>query len=76
MVDADATFRPDQREAIEAITTVGARVLVVQRTGWGKSLVYWLATRVLRDRGEGPTVIISPPGRKTRMASVRNATLS
>ena len=60
MVDADATFRPDQREAIEAVTTPGARVLVVQRTGWGKSLVYWIATRVLRDRGDGPTVIISP----------------
>ena len=41
----------------------GARVLVVQRTGWGKSLVYWIATRVLRDRGEGPTVIISPAAR-------------
>ncbi len=60
MVGADATFRTDQRRAIEAVTTAGARVLVVQRTGWGKSLVYWLATRVLRDRGEGPTVIISP----------------
>ena len=36
------------------------RTLVVQRTGWGKSLVYWLATRVLRDRGQGPTLVISP----------------
>ena len=35
MVGPDASFRPDQREAIEASTTVGARVLVVQRTGWG-----------------------------------------
>ena len=33
---------------------------MVQRTGWGKSLVYWIATRVLRDRGDGPTLIISP----------------
>ena len=37
-----------------------ARVLVVQRTGWGKSLVYWIATKVRRDAGHGPTLIISP----------------
>ncbi len=60
MVGPDADFRSDQRRAIEAVTSPRARVLVVQRTGWGKSLVYWIATRVLRDRGEGPTVIISP----------------
>ena len=60
MVGPEASFRTDQRRAIEAVTLDGARVLVVQRTGWGKSLVYWIATRILRDRGEGPTVIISP----------------
>jgi ATP-dependent DNA helicase RecQ len=60
MVGPGTTFRTDQRRAIEAVTIDGARVLVVQRTGWGKSLVYWIATRILRDRGEGPTVIISP----------------
>ena len=60
MVGPETTFRTDQRRAIEAVTIDGSRVLVVQRTGWGKSLVYWIATRVLRDRGEGPTVIISP----------------
>jgi ATP-dependent DNA helicase RecQ len=54
-----ATFRDGQREAIEAVLG-GRRTLVVQRTGWGKSLVYWLATRVLRDRGQGPTLVISP----------------
>jgi len=60
MVGPETSFRTDQRRAIEAVTIDGSRVLVVQRTGWGKSLVYWIATRVLRDRGEGPTVIISP----------------
>jgi ATP-dependent DNA helicase RecQ len=60
MVGPETSFRTDQRRAIDAVTVDGARVLVVQRTGWGKSLVYWIATRVLRDRGEGPTVIISP----------------
>jgi ATP-dependent DNA helicase RecQ len=38
----------------------GGRALVVQRTGWGKSLVYFVATRLLRERGEGPTILISP----------------
>ncbi|MFV2062115.1 MAG: RecQ family ATP-dependent DNA helicase [Chloroflexota bacterium] len=60
LLDTDAEFRPHQREAIEATLEEGARVLLVQRTGWGKSAVYWLATRVWRDRGHGPTLIISP----------------
>ncbi len=60
MLGPGAVFRPDQREAIEAILDDGSRVLVVQRTGWGKSIVYWLATRVRRDEGHGPTLIISP----------------
>ena len=55
-----ATFRDGQREAIEAVARDGQRALVVQRTGWGKSLVYWIATRVRRDEGRGPTLIISP----------------
>jgi ATP-dependent DNA helicase RecQ len=55
----DASFRPHQREAVEAL--VGAqRVLVVQRTGWGKSAVYFLATHLLRQQGYGPTLLISP----------------
>ena len=60
MLGPEATFREGQREAIEAVIDDGGRALVVQRTGWGKSLVYWIATRVRRDRGHGPTLIISP----------------
>ncbi len=59
MLGPGAAFRDGQREAIEAVLR-GERTLVVQRTGWGKSLVYWLGTRVLRDRGRGPTLVISP----------------
>src|SRR6187397_807319 len=55
-----AAFREGQREAIEAVVRDGSRTLVVQRTGWGKSLVYWIATRVRRDAGHGPTLIVSP----------------
>ncbi|MFH1331045.1 MAG: RecQ family ATP-dependent DNA helicase [Actinomycetota bacterium] len=55
-----ARFRPGQREAIRAIVEQRRRLLVVQRTGWGKSAVYFIATRLLRDRGSGPTVIVSP----------------
>lgn len=55
-----ADFRDDQWEAIEALLERGERLLVVQRTGWGKSLVYFIATRLLRERGAGPTLIISP----------------
>ncbi len=60
MLGPDADFRDGQREAIEAVAQDGHRALVVQRTGWGKSLVYWIATRVRRDEGHGPTLIISP----------------
>ena len=60
MLGPDAEFRDGQREAIEAVIGDGARALVVQRTGWGKSLVYWIATRVRRDTGHGPTLIVSP----------------
>ena len=55
-----ARFREGQFEAIVAAVDERSRVLVVQRTGWGKSLVYFLATRILRDRGSGPTLLISP----------------
>ncbi|MBA2380668.1 MAG: RecQ family ATP-dependent DNA helicase [Chloroflexi bacterium] len=60
MLGPDAGFRAGQREAIEAILGDGARALVVQRTGWGKSLVYWIATKVRRDLGHGPALIVSP----------------
>jgi len=56
----DAEFRPGQWEAIHALVNERARLLVVQRTGWGKSSVYFIATRILRDRGMGPTLIVSP----------------
>ena len=57
---ADATFRDGQREAVEALAMRRERVVLVQRTGWGKSAVYFLSTRVLRDAGLGPTIIVSP----------------
>jgi len=60
MLGEQATFRPGQWEAIEAIALKKQRVLVVQRTGWGKSLVYFLATKLLREGGSGPTLLISP----------------
>lgn len=60
MLGADARFRDGQWEAIDAIAGQRKRLLVVQRTGWGKSIVYFLATRLLRDAGSGPTLLISP----------------
>ncbi|MEV4101912.1 RecQ family ATP-dependent DNA helicase [Nonomuraea sp. NPDC049649] len=55
-----ARLRDDQWTAIEALVVDRRRVLVVQRTGWGKSAVYFVATALLRELGEGPTVIVSP----------------
>ncbi|MFI6994851.1 RecQ family ATP-dependent DNA helicase [Nonomuraea wenchangensis] len=55
-----AVLRDDQWAAIEALVVDRRRVLVVQRTGWGKSAVYFVATALLRELGEGPTVIVSP----------------
>jgi ATP-dependent DNA helicase RecQ len=57
---SDAEFREGQWEAVESLVERRARLLVVQRTGWGKSLVYFLATKLLRDRGAGCTLLISP----------------
>ncbi|GAA5518721.1 ATP-dependent RNA helicase RhlE [Demequina sediminis] len=56
----DARLRDDQWTAISALVERRARALVVQRTGWGKSAVYFVATALLRARGAGPTVIVSP----------------
>ncbi|MFZ2013767.1 MAG: RecQ family ATP-dependent DNA helicase [Nocardioides sp.] len=56
----DARLRDDQWSAIEALVVQRRRSLVVQRTGWGKSAVYFVATLLLRDAGAGPTVIVSP----------------
>jgi ATP-dependent DNA helicase RecQ len=55
-----AVPHPQQLAAIQAVVADRRRVLVVQRTGWGKSAVYFLATRLLRDAGAGPTFLISP----------------
>src|SRR5580704_4837098 len=55
-----ARLREDQWTAISALVERGQRALVVQRTGWGKSAVYFVATALLRARGAGPTVIVSP----------------
>jgi ATP-dependent DNA helicase RecQ len=57
---SDSTFRPGQREAIEALVDNRERVLLVQRTGWGKSAVYFVSTHMLRKNGFGPTLLISP----------------
>ncbi len=58
--DPDACFRDGQWEAIDALVNRRRKLMVVQRTGWGKSSVYFISTRILRDRGVGPTVIVSP----------------
>jgi len=56
----DSDFRPGQRESISALVERKERVLVVQRTGWGKSAVYFIASQLLRQQGFGTTLIISP----------------
>ena len=58
--DPAAEFRPGQLEAIRDVVADRARVLCVQRTGWGKSAVYFVATTLLRNAGAGPTLIVSP----------------
>jgi ATP-dependent DNA helicase RecQ len=56
----DATFREGQEDAIRYIVDGRGRLLVVQKTGWGKSFVYFIATKLLRDSGHGPALLISP----------------
>ena len=56
----DAVLRDDQWTAIEALVVARRQALVVQRTGWGKSAVYFIAAKLLRERGHGATVIVSP----------------
>src|SRR5437870_1400791 len=60
MLGPGAEFRDGQWEAIDLAANRRERLLVVQRTGWGKSVVYFLATKILRDTGAGPTLLISP----------------
>ena len=55
-----ATFRDSQEEAIRYIVNGPGRLLVVQKTGWGKSIVYFIATRLLREQASGVTLLISP----------------
>ncbi len=57
---ADASFHPGQMEAIEALVVDHRRALVVQRTGWGKSAVYFIAALLQRRAGAGPALIVSP----------------
>jgi ATP-dependent DNA helicase RecQ len=57
---SDADFHDGQYEAIAALVEGRRRALVVQRTGWGKSAVYFVATLLLRRQGAGPTVLVSP----------------
>ena len=60
MLGPGAQFRDGQLDAILDTVERRARTLVVQRTGWGKSLVYFIATKLLRQQGAGPTLLVSP----------------
>jgi ATP-dependent DNA helicase RecQ len=60
LAGADAVFREHQLDAVADLVVGRRRVLCVQRTGWGKSAVYFLATALMRRQGAGPTVLISP----------------
>src|SRR6204780_1093632 len=60
LVGREAQLRLDQWTAIRSLVIDRARVLCVQRTGWGKSAVYFVATALLREAGSGPTLIVSP----------------
>src|SRR5687768_1384470 len=66
-----ARFREHQREAVTDLVEDRARVLCVQRTGWGKSAVYFVATALLREQGSGPTLLVSP-----LLALMRNQVLA
>lgn len=57
---AQARFRDNQEDAIQHIVEGRGRLLVVQKTGWGKSFVYFIATKLLREVGSGPALLISP----------------
>ncbi|KEY57296.1 RecQ family ATP-dependent DNA helicase [Serratia sp. DD3] len=60
LANPTAEFRDGQWEAIDALVNQHQKLLVVQRTGWGKSSVYFISTRIFRNRGMGPTIIVSP----------------
>jgi len=73
MLGRQASFHDGQWQAIDAIVSQRKRVLVVQRTGWGKSLVYFLATKLLREQGAAPTLLVNrhDPTRGSLCASSR-----
>lgn len=58
--EPQAEFREDQWEAIDRLVNNRSKLLVIERTGWGKSSVYFISTKILRDQGKGVTIIISP----------------
>src|SRR5690349_2426733 len=60
MLGPTAEFREGQWEAIDLIANQQRRALVVHRTGWGIRSVYFLASKILRDAGAGPALLISP----------------
>ncbi|HEX5560383.1 MAG TPA: DEAD/DEAH box helicase [Nocardioidaceae bacterium] len=78
MAGPGARLREDQAVAVAALCEPGARVLVVQATGWGKSAVYWAATGVRRSEGAGPTLVVSPllSLMRDQVAAARRAGLS
>ena len=55
-----AVFRDEQEEAIQYVVEGRGRLLLVQKTGWGKSAVYFIAAKLLRKLGHGPTLMVSP----------------
>lgn len=60
LADTEAEFRAGQWEAIDALVNKNQKLLVVQRTGWGKSSVYFISAKIFRERGLGLTIIVSP----------------
>src|SRR6266480_75676 len=60
MLGSGARFREHQLEAIMAVVERRQRLLLVERTGWGKSSVYFIATKLLREQGAGPALLVSP----------------
>ena len=58
--DRRAGFRDSQNEATRHVVEGRGRLLVVQKTGWGKSFVYFIATKLLREAGSGPALLVSP----------------
>ena len=60
VADPSAEFRVGQEDAIRHVVHDEGRLLVVQKTGWGKSFVYFIATKLLREAGMGPALLVSP----------------